>query len=63
MADHKEEMLQLIKGSPNPPLMVGGMAEEIGISFEEAEQLLAELVREGRVEMDGERPIAIEPFE
>jgi DNA-binding IclR family transcriptional regulator len=61
VADHKQELMQLIEGSPNPPLMLGGMAEAIGISYDEAEGLLDELVREGRVRMDGERPIAVEP--
>ncbi|MFL5827530.1 MAG: hypothetical protein ACJ76V_13480 [Thermoleophilaceae bacterium] len=61
MADHKQELLQLIEGSPNPPLMLGGMAEAIGVSYDDAERLLGELIREGRVRMDGERPIAVEP--
>jgi len=61
VADHKEELLQLIEGSPNPPLMLGGMAETIGVSYEEAERLLEELVREGRVRMEGETPVAVEP--
>jgi DNA-binding IclR family transcriptional regulator len=58
MADHEQELIQLIEGSP-PELSLAEMAREIGITEDEAEQLAARLERAGRLRRDGERLVVV----
>ena len=58
MADHEHELIQLIEGSP-PEVGLPEMAREIGISEDEAERLIADLERAGRLRRDGDRLIVV----
>jgi DNA-binding IclR family transcriptional regulator len=60
MDDHTEELLQLIRGSPQPDLTIGGMAEAIGIPEDDAQRLLDALVADGRVWIAEGRPVVAE---
>ena len=57
----RDELLRLVKGSPQPELGVETMARRIGIPLEEAEALVGELVGEGSLRRDGDRLVAVEP--
>ncbi|HWT24029.1 MAG TPA: hypothetical protein VN213_11035 [Solirubrobacteraceae bacterium] len=57
----RDELLRLVKASPQPELGVESMAQRIGIPLEDAEALVDELVGEGRLRRDGDRLLAVEP--
>jgi DNA-binding IclR family transcriptional regulator len=56
----RAEILQLIRGSPQPGVGIEGLAERTGLRFEEARDLVDELVAEGRLLRDGEQLVAVE---
>jgi DNA-binding IclR family transcriptional regulator len=58
--EHLEEIVQIVKGSPQPEVSVSGIADQIGVDEAQAHALIDELVRQGRLTRDGERLIAIE---
>jgi DNA-binding IclR family transcriptional regulator len=58
--EHLEEIVQIVKGSPQPEVSVSGIADQIGVGDAETRALIDELVRQGRLTHDGERLIAIE---
>jgi DNA-binding MarR family transcriptional regulator len=58
--EHLEEIVQIVKGSPQPEVSASGIADQIGVDEARAGALIDELVRQGRLTRDGERLIAIE---
>jgi DNA-binding IclR family transcriptional regulator len=60
-AEHRDELLRLIKGSPQPQLGTSGIAERLGVSDEEVDATLDELVAQGHLTRDGDRLIVVEP--
>jgi DNA-binding IclR family transcriptional regulator len=58
--EHREEIVQLIKGSPQPELSMTGLAERTGLSEADTRRLVDGLVAEGRLRREGDRPIAVE---
>ena len=60
-AEHRAEILRLIKGSPQPPLGLTGLAERTGLSEEQTRELVEALVRDGALREEGERLIVVEP--
>jgi DNA-binding IclR family transcriptional regulator len=51
--------MRLLRGAP--PMPLGSMARELGITEAELHGLIEELEEQGRVQRDGERLILIEP--
>jgi DNA-binding IclR family transcriptional regulator len=58
--EHREEIVQLVKGSPQPELSITGLAERTGLSEAETRAVVDALVREGRLREEGDRLIAVE---
>jgi DNA-binding IclR family transcriptional regulator len=58
--EHREEIVQLIKGSPQPELSMTGLAERTGLSEADTRRLVDGLVAEGRLRREGDRLIAVE---
>jgi DNA-binding IclR family transcriptional regulator len=58
--EHREEIVQLVKGSPQPELSISGLAERTGLGEAETRALVDALVREGRLREEGGRLIAVE---
>ncbi len=58
--EHRDEVVQLVKGSPQPELSTTGLAERTGLSEDEMRALVDELVAEGRLRREGDRLIAVE---
>ena len=59
--EHREEIVQLIKGAPQPELSITGLAERTGLSEAETRAHVDALIAEGRLRAEGERLIAVEP--
>ncbi len=55
-----DELLRLLKGSPQPELNVQALAQRTGTSISETESALERLESEGRVRRDGDRLIVVE---
>jgi len=58
--EHPRELLRLIKGSPQPELSVQSLAERIGIPEGEAEAMIEDLIRQGRLVREGDRLLVVE---
>jgi DNA-binding IclR family transcriptional regulator len=58
--EHREEVFQLVKGSPQPELGTTGLAERTGLSEADVGAVVDELVAEGRLRREGDRLIAVE---
>jgi DNA-binding IclR family transcriptional regulator len=56
-----DETLRLLKGAPHPEVGVQAIAERLGVEISEAQKILDDLEREGRIRRDGDRWIVIEP--
>ena len=56
-----DELLRLLKGSPQPELNVQALAQRTGASIAETESALERLESEGRLRRDGDRLIVVEP--
>jgi Mn-dependent DtxR family transcriptional regulator len=59
--EHRAELLRLVKGSPQPEVNVGAAAERMGVSVEEAREMVSELEREGSLRRHAERWVVVEP--
>lgn len=61
--EHRAELLQLIKGTPQPEMGVDSFAEQMGLSRERTTELIDELIAEGRLRRDDDedRLIVVEP--
>jgi predicted transcriptional regulator len=59
MADHREEVLQIIQGSPEPT--IAEIAGQIGDTEDEVRGIIEGLERDGHIAREGERLIVIEP--
>ena len=59
--EHRDEIVQLVKGSPQPELSIGGLAERTGLSEAETRAHVDALVETGRLRREGDRLIAVEP--
>ena len=60
--EHRAELLQLIKGTPQPEVGIDGFADQMGLSRERTTELVDELIAEGRLRRDDEdRLIVVEP--
>jgi DNA-binding IclR family transcriptional regulator len=57
----RDELLQLVRGAPQPGVDLDGMADQIGVSRERLEREVDALVRAGRLRRDGERLVVVEP--
>ena len=57
---HRDELLQLIKGGPEPEVDVATIARRMGVGEDDAQSMVGELVREGTLEVDGDRLIVVE---
>jgi DNA-binding IclR family transcriptional regulator len=60
-SEHRAELLQLIKGSPQPEVWITGFAERIGVRDAEVQRMIGELLAEGVLLQQGERLIVVEP--
>jgi DNA-binding IclR family transcriptional regulator len=58
--EHREEIVELVKGSPQPELSMTGLAERTGLSEADTRRLVDGLVAEGRLRREGDRLIAVE---
>ena len=58
--EHRDEIVQLVKGSPQPELSIGGLAERIDRDEAHTQGLVDALVAEGRLRREGDRLIAVE---
>jgi Mn-dependent DtxR family transcriptional regulator len=58
--EHRDELIQLIKGAPQPEVDVATIARRMGVGEDEAQSMVDELVREGSLEVDGDRLIVVE---
>ena len=56
-----DELLRLLKGSPQPELNVQALAQRTGASIAATESALERLESEGRLRRDGDRLIVVEP--
>lgn len=56
----REELLQLVRGAPQPGVDLDGMADQIGVTRERLEREVDELVRQGRLRRQDERLIVVE---
>ena len=61
MASHRDELLTLLKATPQPETPFASLAREIGVSEAELHGLVEELETEGRVIREGDRLIVVEP--
>jgi len=61
--EHRAELLQLIKGTPQPEVGIDGFADQMGLSRERTTELVDELIAEGRLRRDDDedRLIVVEP--
>jgi DNA-binding IclR family transcriptional regulator len=61
--EHRAELLQLIKGTPQPEVGIDGFADQMGLSRERTSELIDELIAEGRLRRDDDedRLIVVEP--
>jgi DNA-binding IclR family transcriptional regulator len=59
--EHRAELLQLVAGSPQPEVGIDGIAEQIGLSRERTNELVDQLIAEGRLRRDEDRLIVVEP--
>jgi DNA-binding IclR family transcriptional regulator len=59
-AEHRDEIVQLVKGSPQPELSLTGLSERTGLGEADTRRLVDALVAEGRLRREGERLIAVE---
>ena len=57
----REELLQLVRGAPQPGVDLDGMAAHIGVTRERLEREVDELVQQGRLRRQDERLIVVEP--
>ena len=58
--EHREEIVQLVKGSPQPELSITGLAERTGLSEADMRAHVDALVQAGRLRQEGDRLIAVE---
>ena len=58
--EHRDELIQLVKGSPQPEVDVPTIARRMGVGEDEAQSMVAELVRDGTLEVDADRLIFVE---
>ncbi len=59
--EHREEIVQLIEGSPQPELSITGLAERTGLSEADTRAHVDALIAAGRLRAEGDRLIAVEP--
>ncbi|MDP9378072.1 MAG: hypothetical protein M3P40_10980 [Actinomycetota bacterium] len=57
----RDELIRLIKGTPQPEVSTQSMAERMGASESETAALIEQLVSEGRLQREGDRLIVVEP--
>lgn len=58
--EHVAELLRLVKGSPQPEISVHEIARRMGVPAAYAEELVEQLVREGRLLRDADRLVVVE---
>lgn len=58
--EHRNELLRQIKGSPQPQEWVDGWAERMGITRQRTQELIEELIADGRVARIEDRLIVVE---
>lgn len=56
----RDELLRLLKGSPQPQVSIEALAAQMGVSPAEAEQLVEELLRAGLLRRNGQRLVVVQ---
>jgi DNA-binding IclR family transcriptional regulator len=59
--EHRAEILRLVKGSPQPEVNVGSLAERTGLGLTETRAAIETMVEDGQLRWEGERLLAVEP--
>lgn len=58
---NRDELLRLLKGSPQPEVSIRSLADRMGASESATAALVEELETEGRLRREGERLLVVEP--
>ncbi len=59
----RDELLQLVRGAPQPGVDLDGMADQIGVSRRRLDEEVEALVRAGRLQRRGDRLVVVERAE
>jgi DNA-binding IclR family transcriptional regulator len=57
----RDELLQLIRGAPQPGMDLDGIADQIGVSRARLQEEVDALVRQGRLARRDDRLVVVEP--